>query len=110
MKKNFFVVILTFLSISASANTYYAIKSGSWSNGTFSTSLGGSSCGCIPTVMDNVIIPSPYNVMVTSDFIIGTGGAVGILNVELGGTLDLDKKNLVVNAGGVLNLYGSLKT
>ena len=93
-----------------SAATYYVIKNGNWSSGTFSTSLGGASCGCTPNSSDIVIIPSPYTLTVNFDFTIGTGaGNISTLTIQSGGSFDVSNKNLFVKSGGTLNIYGTLK-
>tara|TARA_R110002049_G_scaffold41162_9_gene124384 strand:- start:518 stop:4714 length:4197 start_codon:yes stop_codon:yes gene_type:complete len=45
-------------------------------------------CSCIPTTVDNVVIPSPFNVS-----IIGTDANAGSLTIETGGTLTFSTDN-----------------
>ena len=88
--------------------TLFARQTGDWSNGsTWSTTAGGTACGCTPTSLDSVVI---QGVDVTLD----VNGACKSLNLTTASTLtiangfglDLYNGHLMVQAGGVLNHSG----
>lgn len=108
MKRILYLLVLILLPNFVSANTYFARKNGTWSNGTFSATRGGSSCGCTPSASDIVIIPSPYTITKLSDLTIGSSGDIGTLTIESGGTLNMSSKNMEIQSGGIFYLYGTI--
>ena len=85
----------------------YSISSGNWNTaGTWSTSSGGASCGCVPTATDLVIVENTHTINIAANSECGgltilNGGRVQWSN---GATLTIrNSGNIVVDGSGALD-------
>jgi aerobic-type carbon monoxide dehydrogenase small subunit (CoxS/CutS family) len=82
----------------SSSGSLYSIATGNWNTpGTWSSTSGGASCTCVPTVLDDVFIEN--NFIVTMD---GAPGAAKSLTITTGGVATLTSATTTnIGTGGI---------